>query len=107
MSMWFSRLLSAETQFTFCMPKCTISSLQTYSTPARAGHHAGHLVDALPEVAEGEGVADDVLHGQLPSGDHRDGLEDRIDTRRIEASVGVILRMRMRKDPRLGPHLGS
>ena len=33
-----------------------------------------HLVDALPELLEREGVTDDVLHGKLTSGDHGDCL---------------------------------
>ena len=34
-----------------------------------------HLVDALPELLEWEGVTDDVLHGKLASGDHGDCLD--------------------------------
>ena len=34
-----------------------------------------HLVDALPELLEREGVTDDVLHGKLASGDHGDCLD--------------------------------
>ena len=34
-----------------------------------------HLVDALPELLEREGVTDDVLHGKLTSGDHGDCLD--------------------------------
>ena len=34
-----------------------------------------HLVDALPELLEREGVTDDVLHGELTSGDHGDCLD--------------------------------
>ena len=34
-----------------------------------------HLVDALPELLEWEGVTDDALHGQLTSGDHGDCLD--------------------------------
>ena len=33
-----------------------------------------HLVDALPELLEWKGVTDDVLHGELTSGDHGDCL---------------------------------
>ena len=34
-----------------------------------------HLVDALPELLEWERMTDDVLHGQLASGDHGDCLD--------------------------------